>query len=205
MTVPEMSPRRREATEWMISYWYNANDSKLPRVLLIGDSICNGYQYLVRDELAGVAYVSFYATSKCVSDPSYLSALSFMLGEYDYELIHFNNGLHSLDTDRASWELGLKAALDLISAKGKGAKIVWASSTPLKDPSLTRKAGELNAIAGKIMAERGIPVNDLFALMDPLDRDEFWCDVYHHKEEAKKMQARKIADLICKALLSRQA
>ena len=74
----------REGTEWMTSYWYNANDTKLPRVLLVGDSICNGYQSLVRDELAGTANVSFYVTSKCVSDPTYLKALAFMLEEYDY-------------------------------------------------------------------------------------------------------------------------
>ena len=33
----------RENTEWIVSYAYNANDAKLPRVLLVGDSICNGY------------------------------------------------------------------------------------------------------------------------------------------------------------------
>ncbi len=50
--------KQREATEWSTSYWYNANENRLPRILLIGDSICNGYQSMVKDKLAGVAYTS---------------------------------------------------------------------------------------------------------------------------------------------------
>ena len=190
----------REGTEWMTSYAYNANDTSLPRVLLVGDSICNGYQTFVRDELAGTANVSFYATSKCVTDPTYLKSLSFMLEEYDYKVVHFNNGLHSLSTDRKAWESGLVAALNLIKEKGKGAKIIWATSTPLKNPDLTAKTKELNLIADRVMQVNTILIDDLFALMDPLDRNGFWVDTYHFNEAAKKMQAKQIADFVRTAL-----
>jgi len=190
----------REGTEWMTSYAYNANDTSLPRVLLVGDSICNGYQTFVRDELAGTANVSFYATSKCVTDATYLKALSFMLEEYDYKVVHFNNGLHSLSTDRKAWESGLVAALNLIKEKGKGAKIIWATSTPLKSPDLTAEAKELNLIADRVMQVNNIPIDDLFALMDPLDRNIFWTDTYHYREDARKMQAKQVADSVRMAL-----
>lgn len=190
----------REATEWIVSYAYNANDTKLPRVLLIGDSICNGYSGDVCRELAGTAYVTFYATSKCVCDKSYLRELAFFLDEYDYAVIHFNNGLHSLSSDRAEWEKNLRAAIKLIKEKSKGAKIFWASSTPLKDPALTAKARELNAIAARVMAEEGVPTDDLFALMDPLDREANWSDTFHFKPEAKKRQAQAIGVCVRKAL-----
>ena len=190
----------REGTEWMTSYWYNANDTKRPRVLLVGDSICNGYQTFVRDELAGTANVSFYATSKCASDPTYLKSLAFMLEEYDYQVVHLNNGLHSLSTDRKAWESGLVAALNLIKEKGRGAKIIWATSTPLKDPDLSAKAKELNLIADKLMQANSIPVDDLFALMDPLDRNVYWVDTYHYREDARKMQAKQVADHVRAAL-----
>jgi len=192
--------KSREGTEWDTAYWYNANDSKLPRVLLLGDSICNGYQTLVRDELAGVAYVSFWATSKCVVDRSYLKQLTYILEEYDYAVIHYNNGLHSLNTDRADWEAGLRAALKLIREKGKGAKLIWATSTPLKDPALTEKAKELNAIAARVVKEQGIPTDDLFALMDPQDRNKLWSDTYHYHMEGRKMQAKQVADSIRESL-----
>ena len=190
----------REGTEWIVSYAYNANDNKLPRVLLIGDSICNGYHSAVRDELAGTAYVTFFATSKCVTDKTYLRALAFFLDEYDYAVIHFNNGLHSLSTPPQAWEAGLRAALKLIREKGKGAKIYWASSTPLKDPQLTEKAKALNGIAAKVMAEEGIPTDDLFVLMNPLDRNTDWSDTYHFKDKARKMQAKAVADCVRAAL-----
>lgn len=190
----------REATEWITSYAYNANDTKLPRVLLVGDSICNGYNKEVCAELAGTAYVTFFATSKCVCDASYLRSLAFFLDEADYAVVHFNNGLHSLSSDRQDWETCLRAAIKLIKAKGKGAKIVWASSTPLKDPALTAKAQELNAIAARVMAEEGVPTDDLFALMDPLDREANWSDTFHFKGEAKKMQAKAVGDCVRNAL-----
>ncbi|HNX33094.1 MAG TPA: SGNH/GDSL hydrolase family protein [Kiritimatiellia bacterium] len=190
----------REATEWIVSYAYNANDAKLPRVLLIGDSICNGYSKDVCEELAGTAYVTFFATSKCVCDKSYLRSLAFFLDEYDYAVIHFNNGLHSLSSDRRDWETCLRASVKLIKAKGKGAKIYWASSTPLKDPALTAKARELNAIAARVMNEEGVPTNDLFALMDPLDREANWSDTFHFKGEAKKRQAKAVGDCVRQAL-----
>lgn len=190
----------REATEWITSYAYNANDTKLPRVLLVGDSICNGYNKEVCAELAGTASVTFFATSKCVCDASYLRALAFFLDEAPYAVIHFNNGLHSLSSDRQDWETCLRAAVQLIKAKGKGAKLFWASSTPLKDPALTAKAKELNAIAARVMAEEGVPTDDLFALMDPLDRETNWSDTFHFKAEAKKLQARAVGDCVRNAL-----
>ena len=108
----------RESTEWIVSYAYNASDAKLPRVLLVGDSICNGYNKEVCEELAGTAYVTFFATSKCVCDKSYLRSLALFLDESDYAVVHFNNGLHSLSSDRQDWELCLRVAIKLIKEKG---------------------------------------------------------------------------------------
>jgi hypothetical protein len=195
-TAATVTAKQREATEWVVSYWYNADGSNLPRILLVGDSICNGYQALVNKELAGTAYTSFYASSKCITDRTYLSQLAFMLDEYDYAVIHFNNGLHSLNTPPAEWEAGLRAAVKLIKEKSKGAQIIWASSTPLKNPDLTAKAKALNEIAEKVMNENDIPTNDIFALMDPMDRNIFWVDAYHFTDDAKKLQAKQISDLM---------
>lgn len=190
----------RENTEWVISYSYNANDNKLPRVLLIGDSICNGYQPFVCEDLAGTAYVSYFVSSKCLTDKSYLRVLAFFLDEYDYEVIHFNNGLHSLSSNQQDWETCLRASIKLIKEKAKRAKIIWASSTPLKDPNLTAKAQELNAIAAKVMTEEGIPTDDLFTLMVRLDRNENWTDTFHFTEPARQLQAKAVADSIRGAL-----
>ena len=191
---------KREATEWIVHYSYNATDTDLPRVLLIGDSICNQYQKEVCKDLAGSAYVTFLATSKCLCDASYLRTLAFFLDEYDYAVVHFNNGLHSLSSDRTDWETRLRASIKLIQEQGKGAKIIWASSTPLKKPELTEKAKELNAIAARVMEEEGIPTNDLFALMDPLDREVYWNDTYHYKGDGMRMLAAAVSESVSQAL-----
>jgi hypothetical protein len=184
--------RQREAIEWSITYWFNATDTQLPRILLVGDSICNGYHGQVREELDGTAYTSFWASSRCVTDRSYIKELTHLLDEYAYAVIHFNNGLHSLDTDRATWAAALDDVIAVLKAKGRGAKLVWASSTPLTDPALTAKAQELNAIAARVMAKHGIPTNDLFALVAPMGKEQ-WCDVYHYHEPAKRLQAKQVA------------
>ncbi|MCC7490819.1 MAG: carbohydrate binding domain-containing protein [Fimbriimonadaceae bacterium] len=186
------APRQREGIEWVVSYHYNATDTRLPRVLLVGDSITNGYHSLVRDKLAGVANVSYLATSKCVTDVSYLRLLSYTLGECPYQVVHFNNGLHSLDTDRPTWIAALRDAFRVLREEGGGAKLIWATSTPLKDPALTAKAVELNGLAAPLVAELGLPTNDLFALMDPLDRAKYWSDTFHYGNEGKELQATQV-------------
>src|ERR1035438_5640962 len=195
-----LSAHAREGAEWSRMWWNNANENRLPRVLLIGDSITDGSQAAVHDKLNGLAYTAYWASSKCLTDPTYLKALDFVLGEYPYAVIHFNNGLHSLSSDRAQWQAGLRAALTLLRDKGQGAKIVWAASTPLKDAALTAKAKELNALAAPIVAEFGLPTDDLFALMDPQDRDKLWSDTFHYRPAGVEMEAKQVAETI-RALL----
>lgn len=193
----------REGTEWFTAYWYNANDSKLPRVLLIGDSIVRGYEAKVRNGLAGEAYIAFCATSKGADDPSYLKELAYVLGEYKYDVIHFNNGLHSLSANPEKWKAGLCAALGLIQEKGNGAKIIWASSTPLKDVAATESVKRLNAIAAEVMSENHIPVNDLFKLMDPMNRSTYWVDTFHFNAAATDLQANQVVKNIRETLGSK--
>ncbi len=79
--------------------------------------------------------------------------------------------------------------------------LVWTTSTPLTDPGKTAKAAELNAAGADVVARLGgIATNDLFALLDPLDRETFWCDTYHHTPEARAMEARQVADCVLDAI-----
>jgi hypothetical protein len=55
------------------------------------------------------------------------------------------------------------------------------------------------------MQANKIPIDDLFALMDPLDRNVFWVDTYHYIEDAKKMQAKQVADYVRAALGAKKA
>jgi len=195
--------RGHENTEWSIAYAFHLIDDKkdLPRVLLVGDSICSGYQEGVRDMAEGKFNVSYWISSYCLTSPEYLRLLAFHLDAAKYDVVHFNNGLHSLKTDTASWAKALKEALALIRAKQPQAKIVWVTSTPLKDAKRTAKAKELNAAAVPVVESFGdMATNDLFALLDPLDRETNWSDVYHHKPTLRKMEAARVFASVSAAL-----
>ena len=191
--------RGHENIEWSIAYSFDLTDAKkdLPRVLLVGDSICNGYKDEVKRLLDGRMTVSYWVSSYCVTSPGYLRLLSFYLDEAKYDVIHFNNGLHSLQTDEKDYEKGLRAALKLIRAKQPNAKVIWATSTPLKDREKTEKAKRLNAVAAKVVAEfKDVGIDDLFGAMDPLDRERNWVDVFHFAADVKLLQGRIVSDRI---------
>ena len=188
--------RGHENTEWSIYYGYHLTDQNrhLPRVLLVGDSICNGYQAGVARALEGKMNVSYWISSYCVTSPGYLKRLELCLDEAKYDVVHFNNGLHSLGTSPDDWAKSLEAALRLIREKQPSARIVWATSTPLKDPGRTAKARALNAAAADVVKRLGgIATDDLFALLDPLDREQNWSDTYHHKPPVRAQEAEQVA------------
>lgn len=193
----------RENIEWSMYYAFGMTDDtrNLPRVLLVGDSICNFYQTDVRERLKGKANVTFWVSSYCVTRPEYKRHLLFALDDAKYDVIHFNNGLHSLDTPTGAWAIALKATLELVREKQPQAKIVWCSSTPLTDADKTAKCRELNAAAAKVVAELGVDgTDDLFALCDPLDREQNWMDVFHFKPEAVSKQAEQVSASVLSAL-----
>ena len=188
--------RGHENIEWSTYYGFHLTDKNrhLPRVLLVGDSICNGYQAGVARALEGKMNVSYWISSYCVTSPGYLKRLELCLDEAKYDVVHFNNGLHSLGTPTEDWAKGLEAALRLIREKQPSARIVWATSTPLKDPGRTAKARALNAAAADVVKRLGgIETNDLFTLLDPLDREQNWSDTYHHKPPVRAQEAEQVA------------
>ena len=191
---PEKTSRIREATEWSNFRANSTTNIALPRVLLIGDSIVAGYQGAVTEKLRGSMNVSFWASSKCVTDPSYFQELDLVLSADRYDVISFNNGLHSLNTDRAEWTFAYSQAVKFIRAKCPNSRLFIVTSTPLKDPELTKKAMELNEITLKTAEAENLPVIDLFELMNPLDRDAFWSDIYHYHAKGREMQAEKIVE-----------
>lgn len=189
--------RGHENVEWSISYAFHLTDRNkdLPRVLLVGDSICKGYQGEVQKSLEGKMNVTYWASSYCVTSPGYLKQLDFYLSEARYDIIHFNNGCHSFNTSNADWEKGLRAALRLIKLRQPKSKIIWATTTPNRNETKNIRVKSLNAIAAKVISQvGGIVVNDLYSRMDSLDRKTQWRDDYHFTPPAIAIQAVAVTD-----------
>jgi len=89
-----LTPSSHESIEWCDIWISHANETNLPRVLLIGDSITRDYYPGVEKHLEGKAYVARLSTSRFAADPVLLQELSLVLGNMNFDVIHFNNGMH---------------------------------------------------------------------------------------------------------------
>lgn len=184
-------------------------DMKRPRVLLIGDSILNGYLKTVIAQLDGKAYVDAWVNPYNQSE--YLNKLlADVLANGPYDVVHFNMGLHGWQKGRikdGSFEPLTKAYVQVIRAKQPNAKIIWASSTPV---TVKGKPGELfpeindiilehNRMAAKVMKEMDVPVNDFYGMLAP-KLDLARGDQFHWKPEAYKMLADQVVTSILRTL-----
>src|SRR6188472_1151772 len=81
LTVVQLNaaPPARESIEWCDIWISHANETNLPRVLLIGDSIARDYYPEVEKRLAGKAFVARLATSRFVADPVLLKEIELVL------------------------------------------------------------------------------------------------------------------------------
>jgi hypothetical protein len=147
----------------------------LPDVLILGDSISIGYTPVAAKILEGVANV-YRPEMNCSSSVVYLENLDQWLGGKEWDLIHFNCGLHDINRNnneiinRASkrrvnldeYKENLQQISKTISASSKIA--IWASTTPVPDDASSRAQGDevkYNEIAERIMNKQDIAINDL--------------------------------------------
>ena len=158
-------------------------------MLLIGDSITRGYFDAVEKQLAGKAYCARLATSKCVADPAFLDEVQLLLKQYRFAVIHFNNGLHGFGYTEDQYRSGLADLMATFQKHAPDAKLIWASSTPIrKRENLqeisdgTERVQARNKIAAEIMKERGVPVDDLYGLVEQ-HPDWFSGDGVHFNEK----------------------
>ena len=144
------------------------DDPKLPRVLLIGDSVSRGYTQPTRKVLEGKANVH-RAPANCGPTASGLKNLEVWLGEGKWDVIHFNFGIHDRGTPSADYVKRLEAIVARLEKTG--AKLIWASTTPIPDNPAQKQTAqsivEKNALAAEVMKRHGIPTDDLFAAMTP--------------------------------------
>jgi hypothetical protein len=199
---------KREDIEWT-NLWipHLSKSADLPRVLLVGDSICNAYYDGVAKELEGKAYAAKLATSASLGDPALLDQLRFLLSNYKFDAIHFNNGLHGFDYTEEQYRNDIPKLLALFKELAPNAKVVWATSTPMREPAPnlqtikpeTQRVIARNRIVVDVAKKEGIPVNDLYALV--VDHPEYWNDDgTHFKPEGQAVQAKQVAKRILETL-----
>lgn len=161
---------KKQKVAGQVTAWdYVADDPNLPRVLLIGDSVSRGYTQAARKALAGKANVH-RAPANCGPTAMGLKKLDVWLGDGNWDLIHFNFGIHDRRTPAADYEKRLEEIVKRLQKTG--AKVVWASSTPIpadwkEGPEIKTMLEEKNDIAARVMKRNGVEIDDLFTFITP--------------------------------------
>lgn len=160
---------KREKVAGKSNAWdFVADDPALPRVLLIGDSVSRAYTQTVREQLAGIANVH-RAPANCGPTATGLKKLDVWLGEGNWDLIHFNFGIHDRATPIADYSQRLEQLVTRMQKRCT--KLAWASSTPIPDVPdkkyTARSMIDRNAAAAAVMRKHGVLVDDLFTAITP--------------------------------------
>jgi len=128
----DTAPPSRESIEWCDIWISHASETKLPRVLLIGDSIARDYYLEVERRLAGKAFVARLATSRFIADPVLLKEIELVLDQAKFDVIHFNNGMHGWQHSEAEYRQAFPKLVETIRSHAPQASLIWAATTPLR-------------------------------------------------------------------------
>jgi lysophospholipase L1-like esterase len=189
-------------------------EKPLPRILYYGDSISGGYgdrfTALMKDKAYCYHWVHFVGSVGGFQTNAFVAAA----GVAPFDVIIFNNGLHSLSwTPDKVTDAQIEAVLrNMVRAFRQGApkaKLIWAATTPHtakgkpvtglgeKNPIVIR----INTLAENIIKEENVELVDLYALLkDHLNLAAG--DQYHWTGDAYQMIAKALAEK-CDALLPR--
>lgn len=190
---------------------------RIAKVLIIGDSISIGYFGPTRDLLYDRADV--YHNQGNAQHTAYgLTKLDEWLGDTQWDVIHFNHGLHDLKYidekgKRVSPAVG-KQQIPIdqyernleeltVRLKQTGVPLIFATTTPVPEGASGRIKGDAiryNKVAVQIMAKHDVPVNDLYAFaISRLDSIQNVRDV-HFTKEGSRLLAEQVANHILEAL-----
>ncbi len=193
-----------------------AFNEELPNVLLIGDSILNGYGSHVIHGLKDKANVDRWTTGMHLNSKDLHGGLKQVVAFRKYDVIHFNIGLHGWPEGRiprGQYPTLMKAYVAILKQHAPGAKLIWCSTTQVHEEGRTGEESELhksinpiivrrNKMAAEIMANEKIMINDLYGLMSdklPFVRG----DRFHWRGEAYEIMSKQIVAIISGTLTAR--
>jgi len=199
------------------------DDPKLPRVLIVGDSISMNYHEAARNQLKGIAnYYRIDGNSGSTVDA--VRNMDMWLGDYrepgcHWDVIQFNSGLHDLKTkvlggppavSIEDYKKNLHREIALL--KRTGARLIWCSTTPVQNDSghagyaFRSKGGEkeFNQAALEVMEEYPeIQINDLSRVVNESKLFDQWReakDVHFYRPEEQAALGKAVAEAVKRAL-----
>ena len=205
---PAPAPPARESIEWCDIWISHANETNLPRVLLIGDSIVRDYYPEVEKHFAGKVFVGRLSTSRFVADPVLLKEIETVLDGTKFDVVVFNNGMHGWQHSEAEYRKAFPKFIKTIRSHAPKAKLIWATTTPLrdgKDVTYDTKAkysderiAARNVLAAEVVAAQKIPTVDLNAAVK--GQPELHSDNVHFNGQGSQILAAQVSAAVEKLL-----
>jgi lysophospholipase L1-like esterase len=161
------------------------NDSALPSVLLVGDSIRLGYAPLVAKKLEGIAIVHS-PKPNAADTTTTLKTIDTWLANAKPTIVHWNNGLHDLKFGKATKQYQVpldqyRKQLQAIHAKivAVTPHVVFATTTPIIDDRHAARKADFdrrdadvklfNIAARDTLLPLNVPIHDLNRIVDEGD------------------------------------
>ena len=196
-------------------------DPSLPRILIIGDSISGHYHERLRLLMQGKANIIGEASLSPRRDPkkSFWASVSnrfyrtdsatkgddfkdYLAESGPWNIVHFNIGIHMFSKaqpgDEKPYAEKLRQVVQTI--RDSGAICLFANSTGTvadntipNSPNYLTNCKAFNAAAEEVMREMGVPVTDIYGLIQPRIKELISGDLIHTNAEADQMMAELIA------------
>jgi lysophospholipase L1-like esterase len=135
--------------------------------------------------------------------------LDCLLDQYEFDIIHFNNGRHGFGYSEKEYAEALPRIIARIREKQPRAILILACTTPVRErPGEKAKSAanarirERNRAMAALARELGLAGDDLYAL-NPYEPDAYVADGAHFTNEIRELQGRHIAETAALALEKR--
>lgn len=195
---------QKERYEWIKSWCDEADKTDKPRVLLVGDSITEGYQAIVRELLTDVCYVDFLATSYAVDNKLFADMVEGFAKNSHYAVVHFNHGLHGVHMCPRTYKSKVKNLVLRLSERSKiilaETTIVYKEGNRRLDPVWRKRVTERNDVVAELITELDCAWDRLYDISEKIPLEERDADGVHYLAAGYEMLADSVAKSILKIL-----
>ncbi|MBE6797472.1 MAG: SGNH/GDSL hydrolase family protein [Ruminococcaceae bacterium] len=198
----------REEYIWSRVWKERLYDADKKRVMLIGDSIIEGYSFFVAEQLKQDYIVSRWTHSLAIDSKFVLPLMEFALlsdEKIKYDVIHFTHGGHGKWTTHEDYEAALDKTIKRLVEICPESKIIIATPTeyclpmlecqPVVDLEATELLSRRGEIAKKIAAKYNLTVNDMMQV-SKANRYLHSDDGVHFTDEGYEVLAKSVAAAI---------